>query len=127
MNNSLIARILLTILGLVVLFHVVVLTGLIPEEYVWGGRIENLEQLKVMETISLVVNLIAMLVVGLRAGIIGQQQNSKVVRVVLWIFCAFFVLNTVGNIMAQTMMEKSFALVTLLLAYGFFRLARSKK
>lgn len=92
-----------------------------------GGRLQNQDQLLVMESVSLVVNLIAMLLVAMRAGYIGQFQNVLFVRVGLWVFFGLFALNTLGNLLAVTLFEKSMAEVTLFLAFGFFQLARRPK
>lgn len=121
------AQILLILFSAIVLLHVLALVGLVPMEMLWGGRLESQEQFFVMEGVSVGVNLIAMLFVSLRAGFVGQLQDALFVRVVLWIFCVLFALNTIGNILAYTLFEKAMSLVTLFLAYGFFRLAKGKK
>ena len=117
MNITSIARALLILFGAISMFHLLALAGFMPMDKLWGGRLQDQEQLVVMETVSMIVNLIAMAIVALRAGFIGHWQNSLYVRIALWVFCGLFALNTVGNLLATSLFEKIMASVTLFLAY----------
>jgi hypothetical protein len=40
--------------------------------------------------------------------------GKKTVSIILWIFLAIFVLNTIGNLFAKTTFEKGFTILTLI-------------
>jgi len=96
---------LLTILGLVLLFHLLVLAGVIPYDIVWGGRLQNSAQMRGLELISLAANLTIMLVIGIKAGYVHSRLPPRVVNLLLWAFAVLFALNTVGNLVAEQTLE----------------------
>ena len=94
-----------------ILFHICILLKLIPYNIAWGGRLEDDAAMYRMEIFSLVLNLFFAWMVAVQGGFIaGNKQRS---RVVLWIFFVLFILNTIGNVFAQTTIEKLFAVLTL--------------
>ncbi|MGI8892194.1 MAG: hypothetical protein ACR2GN_01915 [Bacteroidia bacterium] len=111
-------------LSIIVFFHLFVLTGVIPFEMVWGGRLNNREEMIQFEIISIVINIIMLLVVLARAGIIGAGIKQGIIRVALWLMFILFLLNTVGNIFSDNELEKLiFTPVTIILAVFSFILA----
>lgn len=108
-------KMMLGLIGLVILFHLGILLKIIPYHIAWGGRLTNDQEMYVFEIISIVVNVLLLLVLLMKGRFIRFQFPPQVVRVVLWVFFFLFILNTIGNIFAQTWFEKSFAIVTLLL------------
>lgn len=40
----------------VLMFHVLILLGVVPYSVVWGGRIESVEEMRISEAISVAVN-----------------------------------------------------------------------
>ena len=118
----------LFLFGLVILFHFAVIVGIllfdyVPIDFLWVGRMETEEQLLVFEVISLLITILCFLVVLMRSGRISIPGWVGAARIVLWILFLLFVLNTVGNVVAKTNFEKSFALVTAMLATLCLRLA----
>ena len=63
-NPNLAGNTLLIILGLLIVFHLLVIAGIIPYGIVWVGKINNRTQLLRMESISLVVLVLAILLVA---------------------------------------------------------------
>jgi hypothetical protein len=115
---------LFTILSLFVLFHLLVILNIIPFGLVWGGKIKDRSQMLTFETVSIIVNILMLAVVGIRAGYLKIAINQTVVRVILWIMFALFVLNTVGNLLSHNSFEKLvFTPVTLILAIFSLRVA----
>jgi hypothetical protein len=52
----------------------------------------------------------------------------KAVNVFLWCFLVFFCINTIGNLLAETLIEKSLSIITLFFTYLIFMiLKRSNK
>ena len=114
--------------GLLVLFHLAVIFGIlvldfVPIDFLWGGRVESKEQLLSYEIISLVVIALCLFIVLVRSERIRIPSLLGVARVGLWILCFLFILNTVGNLLARTTFETSFAIVTALLSILCLRLA----
>lgn len=113
------------------LFHLSVILGIIlfdyaPVDYLWGGRMQTSEELLIFEIFSLVVQIIAIFIVLLRAGFINNPALKTSARIAIWILFVLFLLNTIGNILAETWFERFMGIITLILAVLMFRLAIEK-
>ena len=95
----------LVLLGCVLVFHILVLAGLVSFEMVWGGRLQDAQQMRAFEIVSITANLLILGTVAMRGDYVSRVLPAKVVTVLLWIFFAIFSLNTVGNIFAQSKTE----------------------
>ncbi len=95
----------IVLLSLVLIYHFMIITGLIPYEATWGGRLENREQMLRFETVSIVVNLFILAVVLIKAGYLKWQVPLRLLKVLLWAFAALFALNTVGNLASTSLTE----------------------
>jgi hypothetical protein len=105
-----------------------IMTGIIPFEIVWGGRLKDKSQMLTFETISVVVNLVMLTVVAIKAGILKTGINPVIIRIFLWIMFVIFFLNTIGNIFSNNELEKIiFTPLTLILSIFSLRLAISKR
>src|SRR4051812_34308550 len=89
------------ILSLIIIFHLLVISRIIPFDLVWGGNIPDKNKLWLMESISIAINLLMLLFVCAYSGIIRMKINSIVIKVGFWIMFALFVLNTLGNILSK--------------------------
>ncbi|MDG1205567.1 MAG: hypothetical protein P8N51_09370, partial [Pseudomonadales bacterium] len=58
-------------------FHLLVLLGVIPFNIVWGGRLENADQMYIFESFSLTINLAVLWIVGMRVNYIPTIINNK--------------------------------------------------
>lgn len=118
------AHSIITILSLVVLFHLLVVMNVIPYNLVWGGRLENKTEMLQFELVSIGVNLLMLLVVLVKAGILRVALPPKLLTLALWLMFALFVLNTAGNLLSVNQWEKIlFTPLTLVLALLCLRLA----
>ncbi len=108
-------KIFLGFLGAIILFHFCIITKIIPYDITWGGRLTNDTEMYVFETISILVNVFLSWVLLMKGNFVKYKFSAQVVNIILWIFFAIFILNTVGNIFAKTNFEKLFAFLT-----GFF-------
>ena len=99
-------KILLSMLTAVLLFHLCIVTGIIPYDITWGGRLKSDQEMYVFESFSIVVNLFLMFILGIKGRYLKQVFSIKVVDIILWFFFGLFCLNTVGNILAETTFEK---------------------
>ena len=112
----------LALFSCAILFHLLVVTGVIPYAFVWGGRLESETQMYRLELVSLVINLAVIAVVAIKAGYIKPLFPPKVVTALLWILVVVFSLNTVGNLFAHSMLES--LLLTPITLIGAALLAR---
>jgi hypothetical protein len=108
--------IILGLLSLITIFHLSILFKITPYTITWGGRLENDSEMYVFETISILTVGFLILNLLMKRGLIRFRFSKKVVSVVLWFYFVVFTLNTIANIFAVTFLEKSFALLTGLLA-----------
>jgi hypothetical protein len=106
----------IVLLALVIFFHGFIMIKLIPYNIAWGSRLENDAQMYVFETISILINGFLITILLLKFNYINHQISEKILNGILRFFQVLFILNTVGNVMAKTNFEKSFAFLTLLLA-----------
>jgi hypothetical protein len=95
---------------------------LAPIKILWGGKIKTIDELLKFEIISLVVSIFCLIIVLVRS----QSLISIFIdfsRVTLWLLFFLFILNTIGNLIAESIFEKFFALVTLILSILCLRMA----
>lgn len=97
---------LITLFSAALLFHFLVLGNIIPFEMVWGGRIQNREQLIGFEAFSIVSNLYFLFILFLHSNIIKGNFSPLFIRIGLWIMCVLFLLNTIGNLLSINSTEK---------------------
>ncbi len=113
-NKSAYIKILTSISIVAILFHILILLKIIPYEITWGGKLKTDEEMYVFETFSILVNLFFIFVLLQKGVFIKSFLGKKTVSIILWIFLAIFVLNTIGNLFAKTTFEKGFAILTLI-------------
>ncbi|MFC6996917.1 hypothetical protein [Rufibacter roseus] len=117
-----------TILSAMVVFHLLIVTGVIPFNIVWGGRLETHEQMLGFEAFSISINVFMIWAVGTYAGLFNFNPNQFFLKGVLWAMVALFLLNTLGNLASANAWEKLiFTPVTLLLSLFSLRLALQRK
>ena len=99
-------------------FHILVLLGYVPTTIVWGGRFSNTSDIYQLEVVSLVLNVLLLLFTLSNMGIWLKPLPHILNKVLLGVFCLLFLLNTVGNTMAKTNIEKY--IFTPITAISFF-------
>jgi hypothetical protein len=113
--------VLVTIFSLVLVFHVLVIIGIIDYSIVWGGRMKNWDEMIIFESISIFLNLFFLLIVSVNASILKIDLSKKLIKVTLWIMLILFSLNTLGNLASKSSLETQiFTPVTFILAIGVF-------
>lgn len=121
------AKGILIILSIILVFHALVLTGFIPFDIVWGGRLKSREDMLVFESVSVGLNLLIVLVIAGHAGYLPLLFNKNISRILIWLMTGLFLLNTIGNLMAVDPMEKFiFTPLTLVLTLLCYRVAGEK-
>lgn len=117
----------LTLLGAIILFHLSIILKIVPYDITWGGRLTNDSEMYVFETISILINLILVAILLIKGQIIREFIPLKIVNIILWLFLILFGLNTIGNILAKTNFEKSFAVLTLAFSILIWIILRKDK
>ncbi len=115
---------LLLISSLTIVFHLLVIGGLVSPDIVWGGNITSQGNLWLMEAISIAINIVILLFVLAYAGRLKIKLSPVVAKAGFWILFGLFMLNTLGNLMARHSLETYiFTPLTFLLALFCFRIA----
>ena len=127
MTSKLTIKIMLWLITIITLFHLAILTKIIPYEITWGGRLENDSEMYVFETISIIFNIFLGLVLSIKDERLPALIPMKVINIILWVFLILFGLNTIGNIFAKTLFEKILAIVTLSFSYLIFIIFRNAR
>jgi len=120
-------KILLCLIATVTLFHLAIITKIIPYEVAWGGKINNDAEMYVFESISILINLFLGFTLLIKGDYVLSFQTTRVVDIILWIFLLVFGLNTIGNLFAETLFEKSLSLLTLIFTYLIWVILKKKK
>lgn len=116
-------KILLLVLCLLILFHILVIVGIIPHNIVWAGKIKKRKELIVMESISLLISLLAIFIVALKIKYLNFIELSAMVNIGMWILLALFLFNTIGNLTAKSSFEKyGFGTLTILISFLVLRI-----
>ena len=118
-------KIVLGLLSIVIFLHIFIMIKIIPYAIAWGGRLQNDEQMYIFETGSIIINLFLISILLMKGRYIPLQFKDKALNILLWIFFILFILNTLGNLFAQTNFEKLFAILTLTLASLIWVILRS--
>jgi hypothetical protein len=127
-SAKLAGNILLFSLGLLFIFHILVLLKIIPADVVWGGQIKGVPaNLVTLETVALLVTAVFILIVATKVGYVQAGKLSGAINVGVWLIFAYLLLNTLGNLASGISLEKLlFAPITIILALCALRLAIEK-
>ena len=94
------------ILLLFMSFHVIVIAQIIPFSLVWGGIVKDHAQMLALETVSILILLIMLSIVGIKVALLKIDINSKIIKNLLFIMALFFFSNTIGNSLSAHWIEK---------------------
>ena len=127
-SAKLAGNILLASMGLLLVFHILVLLKVIPADIVWGGQINGVPaNFVTLEIIALLVTLFFMLILAAKTGYLQAGKLSGAVNIGMWLIFAYMLLNTLGNLASGISFEKLvFAPITIILAFCALRLAIEK-
>ena len=100
--------IIIILLCVILIFHTLVLAGIIPYAIIWAGKINSVADMRKLEMISICVNSFAILVLLLKAGYIQNNIPVKILNTIIWLLAVLFSLNTIGNLFAESGFELYF-------------------
>lgn len=101
-------NIMIALLTAVMVFHALVLTGVIPYAIVWAGKISTAAEMRKMEVVSILVNAFAIFILVLKADYIKHGVPVKILNAIIWLLAVLFSLNTIGNLFAESRFELYF-------------------
>lgn len=129
LSAKLAGNILFAAFGLLFIFHILVLLGVIPADIVWGGMIQGAQtNLITLELIALLVTLLFMLIIAARLGYVQAGRLSGMVNIGVWLIFVFLLLNTLGNLASGVSFETLvFAPITIILAFCAWRFAKENQ
>jgi hypothetical protein len=127
-SPKLAGNLLLGALGLLAVFHILVLLRVLPADIVWGGAIQNSStSLFPLEMISLLVTLLFAFVIAAKAGYIKAFRFQTAVNIGVWLVFAILLLSMLGNFASGVAFENLiFAPIAVVLAFCAYRLAIEK-
>ncbi|WP_207426365.1 hypothetical protein [Pedobacter sp. SYSU D00535] len=114
----------LVIFSLVLVFHTLVITEVIPYTIVWGGRLNSRTEMIRFEVVSIAINLFMFMIVAIHARLLRIAISRNITRFFLWAMFVLFMLNTVGNLLSENEFEMlAFTPLTIILSLLSLRLA----
>jgi hypothetical protein len=117
---------LLVILSASIVFHLLVLVKIVPYKIVWGSRLKTDADMYKFEAVSVILNLFFLVIILLKMKIISFDFPENVLNYIIWGMAVLFFLNTVGNLLSKSSLEKKiFTPITILLTIFSLMLALS--
>jgi hypothetical protein len=125
-NIALISMLLL--LSLVMIFHLSILTQIVPYDIVWAGKLKTKQEMYVFESVSILINSILISTLLIKGNYLKINISRKIINAILWIHVVLFSLNTLGNLTAKTLFEKAvFTPLTFVSAILIFIIVKPNK
>ena len=123
-DTKICGKIIIAILTMLVLFHLAILSGLLPMNIVWGGRLQDKDEMILLELFAIFINALIILLVSMRLGFIKNRIPPRALQVSIWVISLMFTTNIFTNLMAYHWFEKwVMGTVTIILSFLFIRLA----
>lgn len=118
----------LSLLTLVMIFHLSILTQIVPYDIVWAGKLKTKQEMYVFESVSILINSILISTLLIKGNYLKINISHKIINAILWIHVVLFSLNTLGNLTAKTMFEKAvFTPLTFVSAILIFIIVKPNK
>jgi hypothetical protein len=95
----------LFLFSIIMIFHFLILVGIIPYTIVWGGRLNSDIEMYRFEAVSLLLNAFFLLTVLLKMNFIKITIPIKIFNGLFWAMSLLFFLNTVGNLLSKNELE----------------------
>ena len=127
LSAGLSGNILISLLIILLFFHILVLVKAVPYEIVWGGQVNDPSSMLIYEGISVFITIIFILIISMKIGYINPGKFLKIVNISLWFVFVYFLFNTIGNLTSGVILEELiFTPVTIIMTILAFRLAIEK-
>lgn len=93
------------LVGLGVVVHILFFLRVIDGRYLWGGQVTDPQKLQVLEHISIDALLTILAIVLVQDDFVRRNRSHKLLTGCLWVISFLLFLNTIGNMMAVTLVE----------------------
>lgn len=96
------------ILAAIIILQLLVAAGLPLGKAVWGGAHSGVlpARLRLSSLAAAAILALAAWMILARSGILAPGPEPIGVRIATWVFAGFFVLNTLGNVMSKSPVER---------------------
>ena len=113
----------------VIIFQILIATGLLPITMAWGGQQAELTPgLRIASIVSAVLLGLFAYIIRRRAGLPGTKRITAFIKVFAWFVTAYMAFNTLGNLTSQSTAEKMiFTPITMILTVVCFLVSISKQ
>ncbi|MBL7876797.1 MAG: hypothetical protein JNL53_14110 [Cyclobacteriaceae bacterium] len=105
-SKELALKLLIGLFITVVIFHLLIVFQIIPYTIVWAGKLKTIDEMYAFEAASISINVFLGAVLVLKGNYITHRIPERVLNTILWVFMVLFALNTIGNLMAESLFEK---------------------
>ena len=96
-------------LALVLVFHGLVIGGVLPAGLVWGGMaVGDHVNFLLLEAVALAVTLLFMTLVLFRSGVFERGRTSIMVTTGIWLMFGYLTLSAVANVASGTQFDNWF-------------------
>lgn len=119
-------KIVLCISSAYILFHTLILLGILPQNIVWGGQALAPATILLLESFAILVMLFLSFLILMKNKWIKYKWQDKTLNRWLMGFSIYFMLNTMANLLAETTFERSQAVFTIILAVSLFKISKQK-
>ena len=120
-------KITITIIVLLIIFHILVLLGVVPSNIVWGGQIAEKATVMRHEILRLLVSFIFLAIIIEKLNQNKITKFKKLHNIAFWFIIVFFVICSIVKLTSAVTLEKIiFIPVTVILSVLLFRLAIEK-
>lgn len=107
---------LIIIFSLFLIFHILILSKIIPYNIVWGNRLKSNKEMYRFEIISILVNLLFLFTILVHSKIMSFDLPKVALTIMFWIMAILFALNTLGNIVSRNKLEQRlFTIITIIM------------
>ena len=93
------------ILGLLTGLHLLVLSGVIPYEFIWEGNLKSVEEMRVLEITSLLIISSMLVTFIVKSRQLKRGKNSKGVNYMIWGIALSLFASMIGNLLAENIWE----------------------
>jgi hypothetical protein len=98
---------LVTLLGGVMIFQILVIFGLPMQGAAWGGQLDaQPTTMRIAGFVASLILLFAIFVVLEKLGIVRLIKRRRVTNGILWFFAAYLLLNAVANLFSPGVIER---------------------
>ncbi len=117
----------ITIIVLLIIFHILVLLSIVPSNIVWGGQIVDNATLMKHEILRLIGSFIFLVIIIEKLNQHKITKFKKLSNVAFWLIYVYFIITSIAKLTSAVTLEKMiFIPITVILSILLFRLAIEK-